>query len=112
VGLSLSASLFVAFSFIPALGARLLRAGDGGDRNARAARGARLTPLPAAIDADGASGGASGGTAPDETAGPSKAPRRPLYVRFYAALLGATLRFPWATVILCAALVGGSWHLF
>lgn len=105
VGLSLAASLFVAFSFIPALGARLLRsgaaAGAGGGRSGGTDAAGNLTPLPASISSDGFEVPSSSGPA-----------RPPIYIRFYAALLRGTLRFPWATVILCAAMVGGSWYLF
>jgi HAE1 family hydrophobic/amphiphilic exporter-1 len=125
VGLSLAASLFVAFSFIPALGARLLRSREAEAGGKPGGQGARLTPLPASIRADGsaaqtdedadAAGDVERVPARIENAraeGESGHARRPIYIRFYAALLRGTLRFPWATVILCAALVGGSWHLF
>ena len=96
VGVSLAASIFVAFTFIPALGARLLhsRAGEAGSGPA----GGRFTPLPASL--------------PESRSQPQPQPRRPIYIRFYSALLRGTLRFPWVTVIFCAALVGGSWYLF
>ncbi len=91
VGMSLLASLFVAFSFIPALAAKILirGAGDGGPAGSgEAARGggARRSPLPA--------------------------PRSPIYVRFYSGLLGGTLRYPWVTVVLAALTLGGSYYLF
>ena len=79
VGFSLVASLFVAFTFIPALGSRILAstgpavpAGGKGETHARA----------------------------------------PIYVRFYGAFTRTTLRFPWVTVILALAMLGGSYHLF
>ena len=81
VALTLLASLFVAFTFVPALAARLL---------GRERRAADRAP---------------------EAAAPGQA-RRPLYVRFYAGLLDLTLRHPWPTVLVAAAMVGGSWHLF
>lgn len=76
VAMSLTASLLVAFTFIPSLGARLLR-GLG------------------ASAADGVG------------AGPS-----PLYVRMYAAAVRWTTRWPWVTVVLAGAALGGSWHVF
>jgi HAE1 family hydrophobic/amphiphilic exporter-1 len=88
VGFSLLASLFVAFSFIPALAGRILRRGEGG--------GTR-EPFPAPSDAPVAS---------------SVIRRPPPYVRFYSGLAGATLRFPWATVALALTLLGGSYALF
>ena len=74
VALTLAASLFVAFTFIPSLAARILARGGGRAR----------------------SGGA----------------RRPLYVRFYADLVGFTVRHPWVTLVFTAAVFGGSYYLF
>jgi HAE1 family hydrophobic/amphiphilic exporter-1 len=82
VGMALIASLFVAFSFIPALAAKVL--GEGPREG--------TVPL--------APGSALGG------------PRPPLYIRFYQGLLGFTLRFPVITVILAAAALGASYHYF
>ncbi len=85
VALTLLASLFVAFTFVPSLGARLL------------ARGGRLRV----------------GSAPvEEGEGGALAVGRPLYIRLYAGLLDLTLRHPWVTVAVCLAMLGGSWHLF
>ncbi len=87
VGLTLLASLFVAFTFIPALAAR-------------------------ALDAAGPKGTAGsdereGGLAPRYSAeGP------PIYVRFYSGLLGLTLRAPWVTVAVAAVCFAGSFYLF
>ncbi|KPK04303.1 MAG: hypothetical protein AMS20_08775 [Gemmatimonas sp. SG8_28] len=78
VGLSLVASLFVAFTFIPALAAKVL----GGVRR-----------------------GAGPGSARVQL-------RSPMYVRVYEWLLGGTLRFPVVTVLVAAAVLAGSWHLF
>ena len=77
VGFSLLASLFVAFTFIPALGSRILRA---------------LPPAPASAAAG--------------------APRAPIYVRLYGAMIGFTLRWPWLTVACSLLLLGGSYYLF
>jgi multidrug efflux pump subunit AcrB len=38
--------------------------------------------------------------------------RSPIYVRVYEWLLGGTLRFPVVTVLVAAAVLAGSWHLF
>ena len=82
VGMSLLASLFVAFTFIPALASKVLtgshRRGEG-------------------------EGEGSNATLPQ---------RRPVYERFYAGLLGFTTRFPWVTIVLALSLFGGSYYLF
>ncbi len=89
VGLSLLASLFVAFTFIPALASRALVFG-------KAKRPA------------GGTGTEEGGQAP-------------IYVRFYAAILGFTMRLtsrrrwpvlPWATVAVAALIFGSTFFLF
>lgn len=76
VGFTNLASLFVTFSFTPALAGRLL---------AGRVRSIRERPAPA---------------------------RPPLYLRLYAAMLGGTLRWPWAAVLASALMLGGSWLLF
>src|SRR3990172_3551840 len=93
MGLSLLASLIVAFTFIPALAARLLRAESG-------KREAGSVGTPAASPAPATSAGA---------AAPAAAP---LYVRFYSHLLHATLRHPWLTVGTAAGLLAGSYRVF
>jgi HAE1 family hydrophobic/amphiphilic exporter-1 len=85
VGLTLLASLFVAFTFIPALAGRILAVG----------RGARLGWH--------VSVGSGGG-------GHNR--RAPFYVRFYETVISSTLRFPWLAVIVAAACLGGSYYLF
>jgi hydrophobic/amphiphilic exporter-1 (mainly G- bacteria), HAE1 family len=85
VGMSLVASLFVAFTFIPSLAARLL----GGGRVA---------------------GGSSAGVANGPPARPPAGP--PVYVHLYAAVLRGTLRWPWVTAVIALALLGGSWRVF
>ena len=82
VGLTLLASLFVAFTFIPALASRLL-------------------VLRGSPDGDDGTGGGEGLTA-----------RRPLYMRFYAALVGFNLRHPLLTVGVSLVAFAGSWLLF
>ena len=77
VGLTLLASLFVAFTFIPSIAARIL-AGRGTRRmNGAEARG-----------------------------------RAPLYARFYADLVGFTVRHPWPAIVVTLAVFGGSYQLF
>jgi HAE1 family hydrophobic/amphiphilic exporter-1 len=86
VGFSLVASLFVAFTFIPALAARML----GGVGAVAAGAGA------------GSPGSGEG----------ARTHRPPVYERLYTAVIGLTLRFPWITVILALAALGGSYYLF
>lgn len=101
VGLTLLASLFVAFSFIPSLAGRILGVGRGPRVRWRAAS---LTPAPAGAAAFGDAGGENHGEAPMG--------RPPIYVRFYRGLIGLTLRYPWGAVILAVACLGGSYYLF
>ncbi len=83
VGFTNVASLFVTFSFIPALAGRLLSVQR------------RLRPAPA--------GGGAAGAAPERT---------PLYVRLYSGMVRGSLRFPWTTVAVSLLALGGSWYLF
>ncbi len=85
VALTLVASLFVAFTFIPGLTARALAAGGG--------RYAAVTPAAGPVE-------------------PASSDTRPLYLRFYADVVGFTVRHPWFAVLLTVAVFGGSWHLF
>jgi hydrophobic/amphiphilic exporter-1 (mainly G- bacteria), HAE1 family len=87
VALTLLASLFVAFTFIPSVAARILRR--------RERQGRRPPPHPATA------GEADSGDA-----------RVPFYHRFYSGLLGVTLRFPWATVMVAALCFYGTYRLF
>ena len=89
VGMSLLASLFVAFSFIPALASKVLKVD---------------AEKPGSMDVTG-----------------TTEVRAPIYVRFYAAILGYTLRLtrrrqwpliPLAAVAVAAAIFGGSSYLF
>ncbi len=82
VGLTLLASMFVAFTFVPALSARLLGKGRG-----RVRRQVTVEP-------------------------PVAERRSPMYIRFYSDLLGYTLRFPWVAVILAALCFGASYYVF
>ena len=83
VGLTLLASLFVAFSFIPALAGRILGVGTG----------------PRVSWRGGKVGEVAGGAVP-------------LYVRIYRTVISFTLRFPWVAVVVAAASLGGSYYLF
>ncbi|HSJ26292.1 MAG TPA: efflux RND transporter permease subunit [Longimicrobiales bacterium] len=90
VGLSLVASLFVAFTFIPALGARLLgrvRPRDGLEPVAAAPPGGGPPLLP-------------------------PIPQDSWPVRLYGGLIRGTLRFPWIALVLVAMTFGGSYYLF
>lgn len=84
VGLTLIASLFVAFTFIPALASRFL-AGNG-----------------------------PGGGSPGATGVISATPhgRRPLYLRFYSDLVGFTVRHAWMAMTFTVLVFGGSYYLF
>ena len=93
VGMSLVASLFVAFTFIPALAAKIL-GGAGSEARSRGEVG-------------GADGTPSGGPAD-----PLRPPDSPLYVRVYAGLLGFTLRWPWLAIVIALACLGGSYRVF
>ena len=89
VGISLVASLFVAFTFIPSLGARLL----GGVQP----HGSNVTVLQPAAD------------------GSSLLPPMPAsswVVRLYGGLIRGTLAWPWVTVALVILCLGGSYFLF
>jgi len=82
VGLTLMASLFVAFTFIPSVAARLLSLGKG--------PGHRVTPgEPAARER-----------------------RPPLYARFYSEVVSFTVRWPWVAIMVTVLALGYSYHLF
>jgi HAE1 family hydrophobic/amphiphilic exporter-1 len=84
VALTLLASLFVAFTFIPALAARALNMRRGSP-------GRRHSALPASdVSVD----------------------QRPLYMRFYADVVAFTVRHPWFAVLVTVGVFGGSYHLF
>ena len=86
VALTLTASLFVAFTFIPALADRLLRWTRG--------RAGGHAPAQAEVG-EGGDGGSS-----------------PFYIRFYSGLLDLTLKAPWVAVTFAALCLGGAWYLF
>ncbi len=89
VGLTLLASLFVAFTFIPALAGRILDIGPG-----LAALWRRAPPDP--LVGEEAELG----------------PKQPIYVLVYRALIGNTLRYPWAAVVFAVLCLGGSYYVF
>lgn len=97
VGLTLLASLLVAFTFIPAIAARLLERGPGG---AYAADGTAEGTAADAV-AEAASGSAQ-----------SRPPRPPFYQRFYADVVGFTVRHPWPAIVVTLAAFAGSYYLF
>ncbi|HSJ32472.1 MAG TPA: efflux RND transporter permease subunit [Longimicrobiales bacterium] len=91
VGISLVASLFVAFTFIPSLGAKLLG-------KVRPGHNPVLSPA-AAGDSDG----------------PVLLPPMPpssWVVRLYGGMIRGTLAWPWATMVAVVIMLGGSYHLF
>jgi hydrophobic/amphiphilic exporter-1 (mainly G- bacteria), HAE1 family len=98
VALTLIASIFVAFTFIPALAARLLGARGAERRGANAG---------AEAGGEGELDSAGGGLLPEYASGTT-----PLYLRFYQGLLEGTLRFPWATVAVALVCFGVSWWVF
>jgi HAE1 family hydrophobic/amphiphilic exporter-1 len=91
VGISLIASLFVAFTFVPALGARLLR---------------RVQPI---TDEERADIRAKLGAAATADVLPQQ---RLLIVRLYGGVIRGSLRYPWVTVVLAVVMLGGSYYLF
>jgi hydrophobic/amphiphilic exporter-1 (mainly G- bacteria), HAE1 family len=102
VGISLVASLLVAFTFIPSLAARLL---------------ARHLPGGEAPGAVAAALGAQGLGAATAPAAPAESGWRRLLgyfsiVRVYSSVIRGTLRFPWATVVIALLAFGGSYYVF
>ncbi|MXW55809.1 MAG: efflux RND transporter permease subunit, partial [Gemmatimonadales bacterium] len=88
VGFSIIASLFVAFTFVPALASRVARMRDSA--------GAVVDP--------GLTTGAAG-SAPVR-------PSEPFYIMGYRSLLGFALRHPVLVALVCLGSLGGSWYLF
>ena len=110
VALTLTGSLFVAFTFIPALVARLL----GGARGKASAPVGTVAPvggmtLAGGLEAPGLA--FAGGSVPlDEPH--STPPKPPLYIRFYSGLLDFTLQYPWAGVLFVVVCLAGSTWVF
>ncbi|MCJ7628420.1 MAG: efflux RND transporter permease subunit [Longimicrobiales bacterium] len=89
VGLTLLASLFVAFTFIPALAGRILDARPGFAALWR--RKSRTVAIGWEGELD---------------------PGQALYVRVYRAIIRGTLQYPWAAIVVAVACLGGSFYLF
>ncbi|MBI4519827.1 MAG: efflux RND transporter permease subunit, partial [Gemmatimonadetes bacterium] len=101
VGLTLLVSLFVAFTFIPALAARILTARTAPSVIAEASREG-----PWRMDrSDGEPSRRTG-------SGSGTGSRAAWYVRAYSALIGFTLRHPWLTITVTALCFAGSYRLF
>jgi hydrophobic/amphiphilic exporter-1 (mainly G- bacteria), HAE1 family len=114
VGFTNIASLFVTFSFTPALAGHFLRFRTPRGRTAAASDGSGGS---SESDPSSESGGLSEPDRATESGGPSASitlgeERPPLYVRVYAAMVNATLRWPWAVVVVSVLMLGGSWVLF
>lgn len=105
VGFSILASLFVAFTFVPALAARLEPARRGpmvirgpGEGREQAGEPGESAEPGGVEDA----GGAHGRVPPPE----------PLYIRAYRGLLGLALDHPVVVTVVCVGALAGSWWLF
>ncbi len=136
VALTLTGSLFVAFTFIPALVARLLGEARSGVRPpARPSPGGLAPRLEApglafagggipleddvptgdgGRDAGGGGGGTGGGAGGVGIAGAAGdgGAGSPFYVRFYGGLLDFTLKYPWLGVLFVAGCLAGSTWVF
>jgi len=103
VGLTLLASLFVAFTFIPSLAGRILGVG----------RGPRVTWRATASDPSQPGSDVEAGSVSESSREVREfLARPPFYVRFYRGLIGITLRYPWGAVVLAVACLGLSYYLF
>lgn len=96
VALTLVASIFVAFSFIPALSSRFLAGG-------RREEGGGLGHGLGVASGDPGVGGDGPGR---------ESVRRPFYIRFYSDLVSLTVRWPWIAMTIGAMAFGGSYYLF
>ena len=103
VGFSILASLFVAFTFVPSMAARLGEGPEGGGGGDEAADEDGAPGRAEAPDGADGSGAALSGRAANDP---------PAYVRGYRAVLEAALDHPLVLVLVCAAALGGSWWLF
>ncbi|MGH7574361.1 MAG: efflux RND transporter permease subunit, partial [Longimicrobiales bacterium] len=107
VGISLAASLFVAFTFIPALGARLFRDRSEFrvDSPLPSSPPLRRPPSPLAPSVPSSESREPGTRNPE--------PGTQLWiVRLYAGLIRLSLRHAWLTVVLVLGMLAGSYHLF
>jgi HAE1 family hydrophobic/amphiphilic exporter-1 len=106
VGFSILASLFVAFTFVPSMAARLGRWRGVRGTEGAAARGE------ASAHAEVQAGSASRSGAGGDPAGAAPSRTSPYYVRGYRALLSGALDHPFLVVLVCAGCLWGSWKLF
>ncbi|RMH17091.1 MAG: efflux RND transporter permease subunit, partial [Gemmatimonadetes bacterium] len=120
VGLTLLASLFVAFTFIPATAARLLA------RDARRGRGRARVDGHGDGTTVGRAGAGSGGAAHEVGTGgrvseaasegldvpAERGAREPLYVALYRGMVGLTLSSPLVAILVAAGALAGSYYLF
>ncbi|MFW6199034.1 MAG: efflux RND transporter permease subunit [Gemmatimonadota bacterium] len=112
VGLTLLASIFVAFTFIPALAARVLRGDRAGPSAVALTEGPNPHgPLSGARPGHGGRR-ENGGRDERDDAGGKASRLAPLYIRFYSGLLGYTLRFPWTTVAVAVVCLAASAYVF
>lgn len=95
VGLTLLASLFVAFTFIPSIAGRILKG--------------RRPEFSLGVGAAAPAGATAGGGIP---AGAASGRRAPLYQRFYGAVVGFTLHHPWVAIFVTLAVFGFSSYTF
>lgn len=111
VGFSLFASLFVAFTFIPAIASKIFgRAGRPDPRRDRVDD--VVVPGPIPLTSVPAPAGAAESGALTEDALPPPRQTRPIYTRAYAAILSTTLRHPWAPILLASLAFGASYYAF
>ncbi|MDE0474907.1 MAG: efflux RND transporter permease subunit, partial [Gammaproteobacteria bacterium] len=106
VALTLGASLLVAFTFIPALAARVLprvrRDEAATDQAPRSQPGATGIVRESATSDNARFGDAPAG----------RGRRAPLYTRVYSTIIAFTLRRAWLAVTVAVLAFGGSWYLF
>jgi len=117
VALTLTASIFVAFTLIPSLAARWIGAG-GRERGAVPVSGTSMafaatgTPDHGDALAERSSGDGDGNAGSADSGPPDGGGRPPLYVLFYESLIGFNLRHPVIAILVTVACFGGSWYLF
>ena len=116
VGLTLLASLFVAFTFIPSLAGRILGIGRGPRMGWRVPGAAGVGPMELAGSGGGSSGGGNRTDEEPRGTGPIQGregmARAPFYVRIYQGLIGITLRYPWGAIVLAVVCLGLSYYAF
>ena len=106
VALTLGASLLVAFTFIPALAARVLprvRRDEGATDRGPGRRSGPAGGVPeSSVPGDARIAGAPAGDGR----------KTPLYTRLYSTIIAFTLRRAWLAVTVAVLAFGGSWYLF